>query len=164
MLACVFLEESWKPSRKRANTARTLRCCDVDVSSILEGTCGNLRTDTVKVEGVLYLWLGHADRNGGQAQLTWSRDHGATWKIADWRFAEFGLVGFINFGKDYAEARDEFVYAYSHDGPQADGPADRFVLMRVPQDRITNRAAWEFFVRRDDQPLPEMLFSGDGVI
>ena len=154
MLACVFLEESWKPSRKRANTARTLRCCDVDVSSILEGTCGNLRTDTVKVEGVLYLWLGHADRNGGQAQLTWSRDHGATWKIADWRFAEFGLVGFINFGKDYAEARDEFVYAYSHDGPQADGPADRFVLMRVPQDRITNRAAWEFFVRRDDQGQP----------
>ena len=105
----------------------------------------------LSVKGVLYLWLGHADRNGGQAQLAWSQDHGKTWKFADWRFAEFGLIGFINFGRDYAAARDEFVYAYSHDGPRADGPADRFVLMRVPQDRIADLAAWEFFVRRDEQ-------------
>ena len=49
MLACVFLEESRKPSRKRANTARTLYCCAVDVSSIAEWSCGNLKTDTVKL-------------------------------------------------------------------------------------------------------------------
>ena len=108
----------------------------------------------LSVKGVLYLWLGHADRNGGQAQLAWSRDYGRTWKYAGWRFERFGLVGFINFGKDYAGARDEFVYAYSHDGPQADGPADRFVLMRVPQDRIIDHAAWEFFVRQDEQGRP----------
>ena len=108
----------------------------------------------LSVDGVLYLWLGHADREGGQAQLAWSDDHGQTWTYADWRFTEFGLIGFVNFGKDYAGASDEFVYAYSHDGPQADTPADRFVLMRVPRERITERDAWQFFVRRDAEGLP----------
>jgi hypothetical protein len=104
--------------------------------------------------GVLYLCMGHADRNGGQAQIAWSKDHGRTWTYADWQFAEFGLVGFINFGKDYTGARDAFVYAYSHDGPRADTPADRFILMRVSQDQITQREAWQFFVRRDERGQP----------
>jgi hypothetical protein len=46
--------------------------------------------------------MGHADQNGGQAPLAWSKNHGATWTKANWQFAEFGLVEFINFGKDYA--------------------------------------------------------------
>ena len=119
-----------------------------------EGRKGRKGWGLLSVEGVLYLWLGHADRNGGQAQLAWSKDHGKTWMYADWRLPEFGLVGFINFGKDYAGARDEFVYAYSHDGPKADEPADRFILMRVPQDRIARREAWQFFVRCDEQGQP----------
>ena len=74
--------------------------------------------------------------------------------IRIWQFAEFGLVGFVNFGRDYAGARDEFVYAYSHDGPRADTPADRFVLMRAPKNRVTERSAWEFLekVSADGQP------------
>ncbi len=108
----------------------------------------------LSVDGVLYLWLGHADRDGGQAQLAWSQDHGKTWSYADWRFEQFGLVGFINFGQDYVGARDEFVYAYSHDGPKADGPADRFILMRVPQDRMAQRRAYQFFVRSDENNQP----------
>ena len=119
-----------------------------------EGRKGRKGWGLLSVNGVLYLWLGHADRNGGQAQLAWSKDHGLTWTYADWRFAEFGLVGFVNFRKDYAGARDEFVYAYSHDGPKADEPADRFLLMRVPQDQINQRDAWQFFVRRDEQDRP----------
>jgi hypothetical protein len=103
----------------------------------------------LSVGGTLYLWLGHADNSGACAQLAWSRDFSKTWQFADWRFDEFGLVGFVNFGRDYAGARDEYVYAYSHDGPRADTPADRFIPMRVPKDRLTERAAWEFFERRD---------------
>ncbi len=106
------------------------------------------------VDAVLYLWLGHADQKGGQAQLAWSRDHGASWTFADWKFAEFGMMGFVNFGRDYAGARDEFVYAYSHDGARADSPADHFVLMRAPKDQLTQRGAWEFFVKLDNaQPV-----------
>jgi hypothetical protein len=106
------------------------------------------------VEETLYLWFGHADMQGGTARLAWSRDGARTWEFADWTFPEFGLVGFVNFDKAYAGARDEFVYCYSHDGPKADTPADRFVLMRVPKDKLTDRAAWEFLESVDAENRP----------
>ena len=90
------------------------------------------------------MWLGHADNAGATSQLAWSEDGGKSWSFADWRFDEFGLIGFVNFGRDYDGARDNYVYAYSHDGPRADTPADRFVLMRVPKDQVPDRRAWEF--------------------
>jgi hypothetical protein len=106
------------------------------------------------VGDVLYLWFGHADRKGGQAQLAWSRDGAKTWTFADWKFTEFGLLGFVNFGRAYGGARDDYVYSYSHDGPLADTPADRFVLLRVPRDRVTERTAWECFAGRDGRGTP----------
>jgi glycerophosphoryl diester phosphodiesterase len=118
------------------------------------GRAGKKGWGMLCVEGTLYLWFGHADNQGGQAQLAWSRDHAQTWTFADWKFAELGLLGFVNFGRNYAGARDEFVYAYSHDGPRADTPADRFVLLRAPKDRLTQREAWEFFMRVDDAGEP----------
>ena len=69
------------------------------------------------------------------------------------------MTGFVNFGRNYAGARDDHVYAYSHDGSQADTPADRFILMRAPKDKPTLREAWEFFVKRDAQAQP--LWSPD---
>src|SRR5688572_30307994 len=74
------------------------------------------------IEDVLYLWFGHSDKKGGEARLAWSQDSARTWTFADWNFSEFGLVGFVNFGRGYENARDNFVYAYSHDGPKADTP------------------------------------------
>jgi hypothetical protein len=124
------------------------------IEQFAEGRKGRKGWGLLSVKGVLYLWMGHADQDGGQAQLAWSQDHGKTWTHADWRFAEFGLVGFVNYGKNLAGARDEFVYAYSHDGPKADEPADRFILMRAPTDQLAQREAWQFFVRRDEQGQP----------
>jgi hypothetical protein len=119
-----------------------------------DGRKGKKGWGILSVGGTLYLWLGHADRKGGGAQLAWSKDHAKSWEFADWQFSELGLVGFVNYGKDYAGARDDFVYAYSHDGPRADTPADQFVLMRSPKDRLTDRAAWEFFVKVDREGRP----------
>ena len=119
-----------------------------------DGRSGKKGWGLLSVGGMLYLWLGHADGQGGGAQLAWSDDHARSWSFADWRFAEFGLVGFVNFGRDYRGARDDFVYAYSHDGPRADTPADRFVLMRAPKDRLTRRAAWEFYAGTDGGGRP----------
>ena len=104
--------------------------------------------------GTLYLWFGHADLQGGAAQLAWSRDHARTWTFADWQFPEFGLIGFVNYGRDYQGARDGFVYAYSHDGPKADTPADGFVLMRARKERLTAREDWEFFEGLDERGRP----------
>jgi hypothetical protein len=119
-----------------------------------DGRRGKKGWGLLSVDGTLYLWLGHADRQGGGAQLAWSKDRAQTWTFADWRFAEFGLVGFVNFGRDYRGARDGFVYAYSHDGPKADTPADRFVLMRAPKGRLTQRGAWEFYAGTDGGAWP----------
>jgi len=106
-----------------------------------QGRAGKKGWGLLCADGVLHLWLGHADNQGAAAQLAWSRDHAKTWMFADWKFAEFGMMGFINFGKNYDEARDNFVYAYSHDDPRADAPADRFILMRAPKTKLSERVA-----------------------
>ena len=118
------------------------------------GRSGRKGWGLLSVDGVLYLCMGHADQRGGQAQLTWSGDHARTWRFSDWKFSQFGLMGFVNFGKDYDGARDDYVYCYSHDGPLADTPAGSFVLMRVPKNRITEREAWEFFERTEKGGRP----------
>ena len=71
------------------------------------------------------------------------------------------MVGFVNYGRNYAGARDEFVYAYSHDDPRADTPADRFILMRAPKSRLTERAAWEFFAKHDAFGQPVWTHNSD---
>lgn len=113
------------------------------------------------VDDILYLWFGHADKRGGATHLAWSRDNARTWTFADWQFPEFGLVGFVNFGRAYEGARDQFVYAYSHDSPKADTPADQFILMRAPRESVTNRTAWEFFVGLNSTNAP--LWTADKV-
>jgi hypothetical protein len=106
------------------------------------------------VGDTLHLWFGHADKKGGAARLAWSTDQAGTWTFADWTFEEFGLLGFVNFGRGYQGARDDFVYAYSHDGPLADTPAGQFVLLRAPNDRLKQRTAWEFFAGLDSSGQP----------
>ena len=73
----------------------------------------------------------------------------------DWKLTtSFGAPTFLNFGRNYAGARDGYVYVYSFDSATAYEPADRMVLARVPKDRITDRDAYEFFVRRDASGEP----------
>jgi hypothetical protein len=94
-------------------------------------------------------------RNTGNSQVAWSADHGKTWTWCDWRFTtSFGVPTFLNFGKDYAGARDSFVYIYSNDSDNAYDPGDRFVMARVPKDRIRDQNAYEFFKDLDDSARP----------
>jgi CubicO group peptidase (beta-lactamase class C family) len=117
-----------------------------------DGRSGRKASGMLMVDGVLYLLA----RNLDNAQLAWSADHGATWTWADWTFKpSFGCPTFLNFGKNYAGARDGYVYVYSLDGESAYEPADRMVLARVPKDRIRERAAYEFFVVLDAAGRPQ---------
>ncbi len=116
-----------------------------------DGRSGRKASGMLMVAGRLYMLV----RNAGNSQLAWSDDHGATWTWADWRFeTSFGCSTFVNFGRDYAGARDEFVYVVSFDSDSAYRPADRMVLARVPQDRVTERDAWEFFAGLGDDGAP----------
>ena len=94
------------------------------------GKAGKKASGMLMVDGVLYMWA----RNAGNARLAWSSDHGRTWEWSDWTFTtSFGCPTFLNFGRDYAGARDDYVYVYSHDSGDAYVPADRMVLARVPR-------------------------------
>jgi CubicO group peptidase (beta-lactamase class C family) len=107
-----------------------------------DGQAARKASGIVMVDGLLYLLV----RNVANSQLAWSADHGATWTFADWKFTEsFGAPAFINFGKNYAGARDEFIYIVSHDANSAYEVADSCVLARVPQNRLRDQAAWEYF-------------------
>ncbi len=111
-----------------------------------DGKQGKKASGMLMVEGTLYMWV----RNAANSQLAWSEDQGQTWTWADWRFTEsFGAPTFLNFGPNYAGARDGHVYVYSFDSDSAYEPADRYVLARVPKRKLRDRAAYEFFVRLD---------------
>ena len=117
-----------------------------------DGPRGQKASGMLMVGGVLYLWV----RNAGNSQLAWSSDHARTWTWCEWRFdTSFGCPTFLNFGGNYAGARDGYVYIYSHDADNAYGAADRMVLARVPREQITKRGAYEFFMgfRQDGIPL-----------
>jgi hypothetical protein len=95
------------------------------------------------VDGVLYMWV----RNAGNSQLALSTDHGQTWTWSDWKFTtSFSFPTFLEFGKNYAGARDNYVYVFSTDSDSAYTPADSMVLARVPKDRIKDRSAYQFCV------------------
>lgn len=116
-----------------------------------DGRVGPKASGMLAVDGALYMWLRNADFQGSHSQLGWSYDRGRTWEWSDWFFTEsFGYATFLNFGKNYAGARDEYVYVYSHDDPSAYQSADRMVLARVEAARIRDREAYEFFAGRDE--------------
>ncbi len=116
-----------------------------------DGKKGPKASGMLMVQGVLYLWT----RNAGNSRVGWSADHGATWTWAGWKFTEsFGCPSFINFGRNYAGARDEYVYVHSHDQDSAYERADRMVLARVPKDRIREQGAYEFFAGLDAAGRP----------
>lgn len=118
----------------------------------------------VAVDGILYAWI-HPDPpegGGGQwssifseARLFRSADQGASWQPAPWAFTaeEDGLVGgnILQFGRDYTDARDRFVYHYLVEAMQPDASLGslqrpgRIVLLRVPKDRLFERDAYEVY-------------------
>lgn len=88
------------------------------------------------------------------ATIARSDDGGATWT---WDQSApmfddhvFTTIMFLDYGKDYAEAPDDYVYAYGLDGNWRDSfddsvpdPEDLY-LARVAKDAIQDRTAWEF--------------------
>ncbi len=126
-----------------------------------DGRAGKKASGILMVHNTLYLWA----RNAGNSQLTWSADHGLNWTWSDWKF-EFGCPTFLNFGKNYQNARDDFIYIFSHDSEDAYTATDRFVLARVPSSKIQQRDAYEFFQKLNDNGKPIWIaeFSRRGAV
>ena len=108
------------------------------------GSSGKKASGMLMVDGVLYMWVRNANGAGKQCQLAWSSDKALTWSWADWTFSELGYCAFLNFGKNYSGARDDYVYMYSPNTSSAYNETDSAVLTRVPRGKITDRSAYEF--------------------
>ena len=112
--------------------------------------------------GDLYMWLApnSQSENFERQTLYRSTDDGLTWERVGVRFPgeEYNLAPptFLNFGRNYARARDGYVYVYAADVKDDSGlniqkPGEIW-LMRVPKGRIEDRAAYEWFTGTPHQP------------
>jgi len=100
-----------------------------------------------------------------RAKIGRSTDFGKTWMFNNddfnnlsWDFSEpggaFAAACFLQFGKDYQGARDNFVYGYSERiRPYVIQPD--IVMFRVPKDQIMHRSAYEFFAYLDANGSPQ---------
>ena len=110
------------------------------------------------VDGALYLAVQNLlgkqppahrvdSQHGSDASIVCSRDRGITWTpalidgVPMFPGHRFGGPAFVNFGKNNAGARDEFVYAAS--GDQWDNGTN-LRLGRVPAGEILRREAWQW--------------------
>jgi hypothetical protein len=109
------------------------------------GKKGKKASGMLMIDRILYMWVRNVDKKGEQSQLAWSSDYMKTWTWSKWKFEKFGYPIFLNFGKNYAGARDSYVYIYSPDTPSAYEETDTVVLARVPKNRVTDRGHYEFF-------------------
>lgn len=120
----------------------------------------------ISIGGVLYMYVTEQDA-WMRAKIGRSVDHGQTWIFnggsfdqSGWDFAQpngaFSAPTVIQFGRDYAGARDGYVYLYSEAerGLTLSPLNQDLLLARVPKDQVQSRAAYEFYTGTDGSGNP----------
>jgi len=110
-----------------------------------QGPSGIKPSSMLAIGNQLFLWLRNIDGNGRGCRLAKSDDLGLTWSMADWSFPSLGYCVFLNYGRGYHDARDNYVYVYSPNGDSAYEPADGMVLLRVHRDDLMNRSSYRYY-------------------
>lgn len=134
----------------------------VDIPSNIDapmggGPTGIKSSGLVLVDGTMYLFVRNISiaRDFTNSRMAWSKDYMKTWTWADWHFSEtFGCPEFVQFGKNYQGARDNYVYIASQDNDNPYHYWPDIVLARVPRAAVGDRAKWEFFAGRDPGGRP----------
>ena len=123
----------------------------------------------LSVAGTLYAWrCGDASTTTAYnfQELYRSTDHGASWVLTDARFDQSSFPGddrgffcptFLQFGQDYAGARDEYVYMYAPEIKTASWQVHKpgeITLIRVPLGSLGDPAQHEFFTGLDGDGSP----------
>jgi hypothetical protein len=134
-----------------------------------EAAFGGKSYGIISVDGVLYMWVspGSNADNYEEARLYISTNRGKLWIKAEWAFRKSDAIilpTFLQFGRDYQDARDDFVYIYAnHFKPAVLGlvkdklrvhKPGEIALMRVPKSSILNRKSYEFFAGMDNKGNP----------
>jgi len=103
----------------------------------------------ISIDGVLYMFVRNYQPPGStdftHARLACSKDLGRHWTWAPWHLAEtFGCPAFVQFGQDYAGARDAYVYIASQANDSAYGYSPDIVMARVMKDAVMQRSRYSF--------------------
>jgi hypothetical protein len=125
----------------------------------------------LSVKGVLYFAveaMNYGEDPGFNRQrnvhgwIITSRDFGSTWNHnvtpVDFFTDRLSSCHFLQFGRDYEGARDEYVYAYfpgADDGNSYWENNDYLLFGRVDRDKILNRNAWEFYCGFNGGKIPQ---------
>jgi len=128
------------------------------------GSSGIKASDMLAVDDILYMFVRNYKPTGSDdftnSRLACSTDLGESWTWANWHFSEtFGCPAFVQFGKNYQRARDDYVYIASQANNSAYGYSPDIVLARVRKDRVMERSRYEFFAGLDGSGKP--LWSPD---
>ncbi|MBX3176189.1 MAG: hypothetical protein KF886_02405 [Candidatus Hydrogenedentes bacterium] len=67
----------------------------------------------------------------------------------------FSFIDFVQYGQDNRLAKDNYIYIHAPEGARA----HQLMLARAPRDRLGERDAWEYFVRRGNGG--EVVWSAD---
>ena len=117
----------------------------------------------LSVRGTLYARLNLQDGEWPSVNfaLAWSENLGDTWTKASWVFPKgqgnFKPSRFLNFGKDYAGVPIHlagFVYFYGFKQDIDSGSGKSTYMGRVPQGKMKDRSAYEFFKDLDADGKP----------
>lgn len=113
----------------------------------------------ISIDGTLYMWRAHQDSTGGPsaygtASVYRSSNHAASWTQTSAVFnVGFFCPTFLQFGKDYSGARDEYVYSYAPEQKRTDdwdvNTPGEIILARVPKSQVGDIGAYEFFAGMD---------------
>lgn len=110
-----------------------------------EGPKGKKTCSMIMVDGILYSWVRNLNPDGTGSTVAWSADHAKTWTWASWGFPEIGYPVWLNYGKNNAGARDDYLYFYSPDTNSAYIVTDDIILGRVHKNRVRDKSAYQFF-------------------
>jgi hypothetical protein len=112
----------------------------------------------LSVDSVMYTWVGPSSgpASYSESRLCYSLDHSASWTPVDWAFTiDDGIVfpAYLNFGRGYEGARDNYLYTYFIELMDASDLLiqipGQIQLARVPKDQVLLRKSYEFFAGRD---------------
>jgi len=140
-------------------------CCNIwggkngENPATFKGKCYGL----LAIGGTLYMWRtgdGSDSNCFGFQELRKSTDYGATWAYANVRYVDADFSGtkgffaptFLQFGKAYIGARDEYVYIYAPENKDDQWEVQKpghISLLRVPARQITQKTAYRFFAGLD---------------
>jgi hypothetical protein len=118
----------------------------------------------ISIDGTLFMWR-CGDTDGISAydfqQLYQSTDHSQTWTFTGVELTPESFLAadrgffcpiFLQFGQDYAGARDEYVYMYAPEIQIAEWDVHQpgeITLMRVPKTELADLSQYEFFAGFD---------------